>query len=48
VDGGRPALDQVADLLFVGHVGFPSSWTALTRVEPGPARTFIALGKIDP
>jgi len=21
---------------------------ALTRVEPGPARTFIALGKMDP
>jgi len=26
----------------------PSSWTDLTGVEPGPARTFIALGKIDP
>src|SRR5713226_2246897 len=29
VDGGGPALDQVADLMFVGHAGF-LSWSVLT------------------
>jgi len=44
VDGGGPALDQVADLLFVGHAG--SSRGRFSLVEPRPTRTFIATGKM--
>jgi len=43
VDGGSPALDQVADLLFLGHDS-PRWWCGeqFSKVEPGPARKFIA------
>jgi hypothetical protein len=44
VDGGGPALDQVADLLVVGHVGSPRGRFSL--VEPRSAREFIATGKM--
>ena len=41
VDGGGPALDQVADLLFVGHA-VPPADDRVSVVKPRPAREFIA------